>query len=316
MNKTELTFHILVNKIAGNGHAQKVFNQVTRLLTKHKYLFDFQNSNYAGALITLAREYGDQHHNKNEILLLIGGDGSLNEVLNGIKRSQNPATPFAYLPAGTGNDFGRAAKLTTDPEVLLKNLQHHLYPVSIDCGCAKLISHPDSNYYFANSFGTGFDACVIHYSNKSVLKKILNKLSMGKLIYASKILQSLRRQDTFKVTAQAESKILQYDDAFLVTTTNHPYLGGGIPLFPRANVTSHQLDTIIIEKFSIPKLLKLLFNLLKDGSHIYDPQFHYIEAEKITVATDKKEFVQIDGEDVQLDNFTVEFNIKQFNLFK
>lgn len=314
---SNLKIHLLVNETAGNGRAKKILDRMVLLLIKEKITFDVKKSAFAGEAIRLAQTYADKQHLKNEVLIIIGGDGSLNEVLNGIKRSQNPLTPFAYLPAGTGNDFGRAANLPSDPQVLLDNIKRQVFnPTLTDCGSFRLPEISEQTYYFANSFGIGFDAYVNHLSNISNLKKLLNKLNEGKLIYGLHILSALYKQDTFHVDLEANGKRWHYNDAFLVTTTNHPYLGGGIPLLPCAKIDSHKIDTVIVEKDSFKKLVKLFLDLLKDGSHLNDPQFHYIEADKITVITNQKEFAQVDGEQIKRQPFKLEFAVDQFRLYR
>lgn len=313
---TKIKIHLLVNETAGNGHAKKILDQMVLILVNENIDFDIKKSTFAGEAITLAQKYADQEHQKEEILVVIGGDGSLNEVLNGIKRSVNPMTPFAYLPAGTGNDFGRAASLTSDPKELLNRLKKNPNPDLIDCGAFKLLEAKNKTYYFANSFGVGFDAYVNHLSNISELKKLLNKLNEGNLIYGLHILSALYKQDTFGVDVKADGQRLHFNDAFLVTLTNHPYLGGGIPLLPSAKIDSHKIDVVIVEKYSIMKLIKLLINLLKDGSHVSDPQFHYVEAEKIEVQTTKKEFAQVDGEEIKGNSFKLELAVDQFSLYR
>ncbi|UZX32255.1 diacylglycerol/lipid kinase family protein [Lactobacillus helsingborgensis] len=313
----KLKIHLLVNETAGNGHAKSVFEQTTALLINDNINFDTRKSDYAGEAIRIAQDYGNRPHSSNEILLVIGGDGSLNEVLNGIKRSSNPVTPIAYLPAGTGNDFGRAASLTADPKILLDRLKGGVKPDQIDCGSFVFPDiNEDKKYYFANSFGVGFDAFVNHNSNISKLKKLLNRFNEGKLIYGYNVLASVTRQDTFSVDIETNKRKVHFDDAFLVTTTNHPYLGGGLPLLPSAKIDSHRIDTVVVEKFGLRKLVKLFINLLKDGSHVYDPQFHYFEAKKITVKTRQKEYAQVDGEEIKRNTFNVEFSVSSFNLLR
>ncbi|BAQ57390.1 diacylglycerol/lipid kinase family protein [Lactobacillus acetotolerans] len=310
----KIKIHLLVNEIAGNGNAKKAFKKITSLLIKENIDFSFQKSNYAGELINLAKEYANRKHSDNEVLLVIGGDGSLNEVLNGIKRSTCPDTPISYLPSGTGNDFGRASGLTNKPEKLLDNLKNNLTPKRADCGSFKFPGHPQNTYYFANNFGIGFDAYVVQRSNKAKLKKFLNAIKSGKLIYAFNVINALKNQDTFSVDIQSKGKSFHYDDAYFVTTTNHPYFGGGIPILPEANIYSRKLDTVVVEKPNLRKFIKLFLHLFKDGSHINDPQFHYVEAEKIHVKTQRPEFAQVDGEVIPKRPFGVNFAVKHFNL--
>lgn len=119
----------------------------------------------------------------------------------------------------------------------------------------------------------------------------------------------MAQQNTFTVTVKTKDKTLRYGDAYFVTTTNHPYFGGGFAILPKADVYSHHLDTVIVEKPSLSKFIFLFSKLLKDGSHVNTPQFHYVEAKK-------PEFAQIDGEDVAAQGFKVKFKIDHLNLLK
>ncbi len=130
------------------------------------------------------------------------------------------------------------------------------------------------------------------------------------------MVQALARQDTFQVTIKTNKKEVHFNDAYFVTTTNHPYFGGGFAILPKANVYSHVLDTVIVEKPSLSKFVRMFSKLLKDGSHVNAPEFHYVEGEEILVKTNTPEFAQIDGENIEKQNFEVKFKISQFNLLK
>lgn len=304
---------LLVNETAGNGNAKTAFNKTKQILDTQHISYQVMKSNYPGELINLARNYANQDHNENDYLIVIGGDGSFNQALNGIKKSNHPFTPLSYLPAGTGNDFARAANISSDPKKLVQNLLSHPHFQQVDCGKFRTSQKNDWNY-FVNNFGIGFDAYVVHKSNHEQFKKFLNKINLGKLIYASNIVNALHSQDTFKVQVKTDSAKYSFNDAYFVTTTNHPYFGGGIAILPKANIHSHVLDTVIVEKPALSKFIRLFLHLLKDGSHVNDPQFHYVEAKEIHVKTESPEYGQIDGEDTKKQLFDLEFQIDCFNL--
>lgn len=113
----------------------------------------------------LAKEFADNQLEKNDFLIVVGGDGSFNEVLNGIKKSSNPETPITYLPAGTGNDFARGAGLTDDPKQLINDLLMNPKPEQVDCGYFSSNIPDKREGYFINNFGIGFDAFIVHQSN-------------------------------------------------------------------------------------------------------------------------------------------------------
>ncbi|MCT7680677.1 MAG: acylglycerol kinase family protein, partial [Lactobacillus crispatus] len=96
--------------------------------------FKRQKSHYPGELVVLAQNYANLHLSSEHVLIVVGGDGSFNEVLNGIKTSNYPETAITYLPAGTGNDFARGAGLTADPRQLINNLLRDPEPEQVDCG--------------------------------------------------------------------------------------------------------------------------------------------------------------------------------------
>lgn len=312
----KINVHLLVNEVAGNGNAIKANTELHTVLNKLNIPFDQQKSNYPGELTKLACEYANNNPAKNNILIVIGGDGSFNEVLNGIKQSHYPETPITYFSAGTGNDFARGAGLTDDPFQLINNLLQDPEPEKVDCGyfTSNIAEMPSG--YFVNNFGIGFDAFVVHQSNHTSLKKKLNHINSGNLIYGLNVVKALINQKTFAVTVKTADQTLRYGDAYLVTTTNHPYFGGGFAILPKADIYSHHLDTVIVEKPNLNRTLFLFGKLITNGSHVTAPEFHYVEAKEIQVETKKPEYAQIDGEDVDKQNFKVNFKINHFNLLK
>lgn len=315
MNKKIKVF-LLVNEIAGNGNAIKADQALRKVLQQLQIPFKRQKSNYPGQLTELAREYANQNPGTDSYLIVVGGDGSFNEVLNGIKTSKNPETPITYLPAGTGNDFARGAGLTNDPWQLINNLLQDPEPEQVDCGFFTSNIPQAPQGYFVNNFGIGFDAFVVHQSNHDDLKEKLNRVNLGNLIYGLNVIKALAKQDTFTVTVKTDNQTVRYGDAYLVTTTNHPYFGGGFAILPKADIYSHHLDTVIVEKPNLAKFIHFFGKMVKDGSHVNAPQFHYIEAKEIHVKTNKSEFAQIDGEDVEAQGFDVTFKVDHFNLLK
>lgn len=312
----KIKVHLLVNETAGNGNAKKANIALQQVLNELNIPFTWQKSRFPKELTTLAKNYANTNPSENNILIVVGGDGSFNEVLNGIKASNYPDTPITYLPAGTGNDFARGAGLTADPRQLVHNLLNDLAPEQVDCGYFSANIPGENTGYFVNNFEIGFDAFIVYQSNHEKLKDMLNRLNLGNLIYGLNVVKALAQQDTFTVTVKNKAKTWRYSDAYFVTTTNHPYFGGGFAILPKADVYSHHLDTVIVEKPSLSKFIFLFSKLLKDGSHVNAPQFHYVEAQEIQVETRKPEFAQIDGEDVNAQGFKVKFKIDHFNLLK
>lgn len=88
--------------------------------------------------------------------------------------------PLAYFPAGTGNDFARAAKLETDSLKLIRHLKNNPTVTKVDCGKYHDLINGEIRY-FVNNLGIGFDAYVVNKTNHSKLKTKFNKINIGNL---------------------------------------------------------------------------------------------------------------------------------------
>lgn len=306
--------YLLINKTSGSNFGSVAFENMKKALNKVQLPYESFISEYSGQLTQLARKLANHIQNRAErYIVVIGGDGSLNQALNGVKESHYPTTPIAYLPAGTGDDFARALKLTKNATELVNHLVQGPKIEKVDCGHYKYLNH-DISGYFVNNLGIGFDAYVVAQTNQAVLKRRFNKLHIGNLSYGIKVLNALANQDTFSVTVKANGETHTFDNAYLVTTTNHPYFGGGVPLLPQANVHSNALDTVVVEKPNTAKFLYLFIKMFINGSHVRDPHFHYFESKKIEVSTSGLEFGQLDGEELGSKTFNIVFELDKFNL--
>lgn len=314
MNK-KIKLELFLNPVAGKGQALKTYHKLVPLLKQKKIAYQTTVSQHPQEFIDLAYRYANRKHEASEFLIVIGGDGSLNQVLNGVKHSAHPDTPLTYLPAGSGNDFARAAGLTKNIHHLVDNLLVQPRIEKIDCGAYRQAGEAEV-HYFVNNLGIGFDANVVHRSNAEALKSHLNKINLGHLIYGLNTVLALANQDTFAVTVKNKQKSVRYGDAYFATTTNHPYFGGGVAILPKANIYNHKLDTVIVEKPSLFKFAFLFAKLFINGSHVNDPHFHYLEADEIWVQTRKPELAQLDGENLPRKSYHLKFKVDHFYLIK
>lgn len=307
--------HLLVNLKSGSNKGAKALKEIEAALKKEKLAYNIQISTYPGQLVPIATKTANEINNNYECIVVVGGDGSLNQALNGVKNSLHPDTPLAYFPAGTGNDFARAAKLQNNPLKFIKKIKNHPTVTNVDCGRYQDLLTGEEKY-FVNNLGIGFDAFVVNKTNHSKLKTKFNKINIGNLTYGINIAQALKGQDNFKVKILTNEHTYSYDHAYLVTTTNHPYFGGGVPILPIANIYNHKLDIAIVEKPNLAKFLYLFSKFLLNGSHMQSKQFHYFEANKIEVETYQAEYGQLDGEELNRRKFHLKFEVDHFKLLK
>jgi diacylglycerol kinase family enzyme len=155
MNKRVL---LIANPAAGRGAALRALPRIKSLLSEHGISFDLRQTSFMGQGIEFARQAAERGY---EIVTAVGGDGTLNEVINGLMDArlegcQVPA--LAVLPAGRGNDFAYSMGLPLDlPAACLALVRGHRR--LIDIGRLSGGSDPLGRF-FGNGIGVGFDALV------------------------------------------------------------------------------------------------------------------------------------------------------------
>ena len=120
-------------------------------------------------------------------IVILGGDGTLNEAVNGIKHFEN--VTLGYIPTGSSNDFARGMKQNSDPLETLHNILQNKHELWLDYGVVQAPGKAPQR--FIVSSGIGFDAYVTDEALTSPIKNVLNAIHMGKLTYALIALKKL-----------------------------------------------------------------------------------------------------------------------------
>lgn len=225
-------------------------------------------------------------------LLIIGGDGTISLAIDALPDH----IPFAYIPAGSGNDFARSLHISLDPIEAFKNIElqekHDIYII-------KYSSHQLSGYAL-NNIGIGLDAQIVKSANEGKLKTWLNKIKLGQLAYLMTALHVLFTKKPFAVHFSAltnDNKVQEkaYARAFLMTFTKHPYFGGGVKISPEASNSNADIHLVEFDRHPMRKIFQVVPKVLK-GTHLTNPLFDHRNSKTFTVTTDVNQPVQIDGE--------------------
>lgn len=286
-------YHFIVNPASRSGHGGRLWKETIEPALKQRNVkYDVHFSKRPGDLVRVAEEVTQNTASgKPTHIVILGGDGTVNETLQGIAENSN--TTISYIPTGSSNDLARNMGFSKKPLEVLDHLLDHAEIADMDAG---VLTTPTCSRMFAVSCGIGFDAAVCHEAMKSTIKDTFNKLGLGKLTYLGIALKQL-------FTAKPVSCDIYLDDKepihvkkiLFVSVMNHRYEGGGFKFCPDAVSGDGLLDLCVIG--SLPKLF-ILFALPTAffGKHTIFPGINTYRAASVHIRTSKPLWLHADGE--------------------
>jgi YegS/Rv2252/BmrU family lipid kinase len=291
---------IIVNPNAGNGKGKKDWDKISALLKKENMPFAVKFTESKGQAIVLTREGITDGFRK---IITVGGDGTLNEVVNGVfTNTICPTTDIslALIPVGTGNDWGRMFGIPSDYEKAIKIISANKLMIH-DIGLISFFNGTEKkSRYFINIAGLGFESVVVKRTN---IQK--DKGRSGKLIYFYNLLMSLLFYNNTKAEVVVDGKAM-IADVFSINVGNGRYCGGGMRQTPNALPDDGLLDVTVINgmgKIEIIRNLKILY----DGTILNHPKIDGYRCKNLSVTSDSVIYTEADGE--SLGHTPVEFSI-------
>lgn len=286
----------IINPKAGKSDHTKQISQTVHQLFMDKEVegtYRIEKTTSREDTIEIARKYAMS--GEKAVLYACGGDGTLNDVLNGCMGYDNII--LSHLPTGTGNDFikyfGPRAK---DDFMDLKEL---LNGNIVDVDIMKVNDH-----YSINISNIGLDAMVAYNVDK--FKKM--PLVSGKNAYQMSIVYSFFTSIAHYMRIKIDGNYEKENCYSIVVCANAKYYGGNYKAAPYADVQDGWIDVILVPKISRPQILKFL-PIYEKGQHLDDSYkniVHYRKAKKIEMISKKPISVCLDGEIVTLMNPVIE----------
>jgi len=265
-------YYFIVNPAAGRGRCFHLGKQLEERLPQLglDFLLEYTCAPWDAAKLA------QKAVNKFDVLVVVGGDGTLHEVVNGLAGQK---ATLGLLPEGSGNDFALAMNIPSDLEQALQILLRDRRR-SIDLGKANA-------RYFHNGLGIGFDAWVVNQALK------VSKLR-GNAIYLYSVLRTLFSYRPALLNMFYDGQV-HTKDFFMLTIANGISLGGGFRLTPEAQMDDKRFDVCIIE--NMPKL-SILKNLIKvyNGKHKNDPRVQIIQTPRVQIESEQGFAIHADGE--------------------
>jgi diacylglycerol kinase (ATP) len=220
---------------------------------------------------------------KFDLVIAAGGDGTINEVVNGLA-NQEYRPKLGIIPVGTTNDFARAIGVPRTIEGACDVIING-EAVPIDIGC---VTNEGKTRYFINIAGGG-RLTELTYEVPSKLKTML-----GQLAYYLKGIEMLPSIKATEARIEYDGKVYEGEIMlFLVSLTNS--VGGFEKLAPDSSLNDGMFDLIILKKTNLAEFIRIA-TLAARGEHINDPHLIYTKANRIKVTSPNKIQLNLDGE--------------------
>jgi len=274
----ELKMKVIINPSSGRQTIRQTVDDVIGYLVDAKALYraDYCFTREKNDALKYAVEMKKGEY---DLVLAVGGDGTINEVVNGLMQSGSD-TPLAILSAGTVNDFATYIGVPSDPYSFSRML--------IARNKRKIDIGKVGKRYFLNVAAGGLLTDIAYKVPSDT------KTALGRMAYWLEGARDLPANLFKGLPVTIESKEDYYDDeAFLFIIANTTSVGGIKKLLPYAELNDGLLDVLIVSKLEFGGLLPLLGKFLI-GDHLSNENITYFQTRRLSLSTRGKEEIRLD----------------------
>ena len=277
-----MKYIFIVNSVAGKGKYKKILPKIESVCKQEKreYEIRYITESLSGA------DIASQYREKEYVIYIVGGDGTLTRTLPGIVGTKNK---LGVIPSGSGNDTYKAIKALPKGENL------------IDLG--KI-----NDTYFINVACTGLDAEV--GNNIDVLRNTIIPTSQ---LYNASIIYTFVKFKFKKVLFKTDIKTISSKYS-IISVCNGGYYGGGYNIAPKSQLTDGLLDIYYVEKMNRLKIIPLLLKL-KKGKHEGKRRVHKFRTNHIELEIEQEVTFNVDGEKLTNDKFVIDILPKAVTVY-
>jgi YegS/Rv2252/BmrU family lipid kinase len=274
----------LVNPASDNGATGRRWPELARRLSARGLEGDTLLSEEPGHLGELARQAAEEGA---ALLVAVGGDGTVNEVVSGI--AGFGGVELAVIARGTGVDFGRTYAIPTQLDAAIE-IAVNGATRDIDAGrvAYRAWSGEPAEGWFVNAAGVGMSGAVAKRTNES------SKALGGKVSYLWSTLAVFARWRNTEVRVSVDDEI-RGGRMHEVIVANGRYLGGGMMLCPEAEPDDGLFDVLLIGDITKTDLALTLPKIYR-GTHLPHPKAELLRGASVSVDSESPLPVQLDGE--------------------
>ncbi len=289
MEGTEERWLVIVNPNAGKRRGEKDWHRISALLEKYGLEYEVIFTKARHHAIEIAREKVEAGYDH---IIVVGGDGTMNEVINGIfaqERIQTTEVTLGMITVGTGNDWGRMFHIPLHYEEAVQTIRNKQTCLQ-DAGVVEYrMDGTEGKRYFVNIAGIGFDAVVVSRAND-----LKDRGKSGKLLYLWNILANLFRFHHSHTSIEVDGKKYS-NNVFSISIGIGKYSGGGMMQTPDALADDGLFDITMIKKigkFDVVRNIAKLYN----GKIIHHPKVQTFQGKAILIDANPPIHLETDGE--------------------
>lgn len=287
---------VIVNPKSAAGSTETAWAGIASDLRAHFGAFQVAFTKKQGDGIALAKRGAE---NGRKFIIACGGDGTINEVANGILQSDADCE-LGVLPQGTGGDFRRTLGMPNDSREAAKALRDGTTKL-IDVGKVSFINRNDeqTSRYFLNVASFGLSASIIERVKTSAkLEWLPNDLLRGKTSFALSTLQEILGVDFVTVRVKIDDNEEKSLNTINFCVCNARFFGGGMKIAPDASINDGKFDVVNIGDIKTAKIILNAYKLY-NGSHLELSEVKATNAELVEVFPAEKNqsiYIEVDGE--------------------
>ncbi|HEY83001.1 MAG TPA: diacylglycerol kinase family lipid kinase [Dehalococcoidia bacterium] len=277
---------LIVNPVAGAGRTAKKWPEIMARLESLDLRFDYDLTEAPGHARELAKSAASKGY---ELVVSVGGDGTINEVVNGLYDAGNLAeVRLGIISTGTGSDYIRTIGIPRAYHEACHCLKSPR-KLAVDIGVVEYWSNGQMvRRLFANFAGLGFDAEIVRTTTQK-FKALSGTISYLAGLFSALIFYRNKGTTIAMDGAEIDGKICT------ILVSNGRYGGGGMLTAPEADLSDGLLDVVIIGDVSKPDLIRSLPRIYK-GTHLTHPKVTWKKAQVIEIKSADRVSLQADGE--------------------
>ena len=282
--------YILINPSSHRRRSRQIWRQIEKELKNEKIPYQCIVSRNHEDIDHAAASLSSDGSEKTVVIL--GGDGTLNEFLNGLTDTSH--IRIGYIPIGSGNDFARGMGITMNYKEELDLILHDKQTRQIHYGIVSYSSGREKKFFV--SAGIGYDARVCYEVDHSRLKSLLGMLGLGRLVYLFIGVQHLLRARTYTASLSVDGETALEGEGFLFASFHMlPYEGGGFKFCPDQRPEEDMLHICVAKGIAKKKIPFIIPQALL-GTHIYREGVYQYRCSEARIQASQPEYVHTDGE--------------------